>query len=300
MTMSNIQQQIEALELEILEKKKQLTQLRKSVQERQVENYELVRSSGEKVTLLELFGDQDELIVIHNMGKSCSYCTMWADGFNGVYQHLVGKASFVLSSPDAPEVQEDFAASRKWQFPIVSVQGSSFTRDVGFIQEDSYHPGVSTFRKDEEGKIYLHAQAQLGPGDDYCVTWHLFDLLPSGASGVKVKRNLNERSPFQLTNNVALGVKDYEKAIPFYRDVLGMKLERTLENETQLSISGTNFFIEESAENNVYFEFAVENIDEVKRALLDNGCEVTKVYHDKSFMIVDPFGLQFHMFEGKK
>ena len=35
------------------------------------------------VRLSELFGEHDDLVIIHNMGASCRYCTLWADGFSG-------------------------------------------------------------------------------------------------------------------------------------------------------------------------------------------------------------------------
>ncbi|MBE4907536.1 DUF899 family protein [Bacillus luteolus] len=298
--MTTIQEQINALEQEIFQKKKQLLDLRKSVEERLVSNYEFVTSSKQQTTLLDLFGDKNELFVIHNMGRGCSYCTMWADGFNGVYHHLVAKAGFVLASPDEPSVQEDFAAERKWQFPMVSVKDNSFTEDVGFIIENQHYPGVSTFRKDEYNNIYLHTQAFFGPGDDYCVPWHLFDLLPSGSENVQTKRNLNSQSAFQLTNNIAIGVKDYENALAFYKEVIGMKGEQIFENETKLTMSGTSFFIENNPANNVHFEFAVEDIEAAKNLLLDKGCQITKEYSAKSVMIEDPFGLKFHLFEPKK
>ncbi|QHE52710.1 DUF899 family protein [Pontibacillus sp. HMF3514] len=297
MTTTEVQEQIHALELELLEKKKELAALRKSLPERSVENYEFVRTTGEEVTLLELFGNKDELIVIHNMGKGCSYCTLWADGFNGVDHHLKQKAEFVVSSPDSPVVQEDFAASRKWQFPMVSVSESTFAEDMGFKKDGHYHPGVSTFRKDEKGQIYLHAQAPLGPGDDYCVTWHLFDLLPSGTDNVKVDNPLNSESQFQLTNNIAVGVNQYERAVSFYRDVIGMKLEDSYEDEAKLSMSGTNFYIEENDETNVFFEFGVKSFEETITLLRENDCVVTEEITEKSVMIKDPYGLRFHLFE---
>ena len=40
-----------------------------------------------------------DLIVIHNMGASCPYCTLWADGFNGIYDHLADRAAFVALQP---------------------------------------------------------------------------------------------------------------------------------------------------------------------------------------------------------
>jgi predicted dithiol-disulfide oxidoreductase (DUF899 family)/predicted enzyme related to lactoylglutathione lyase len=298
--MTTIQEQIEALEQEIFEKKKQLVDLRKSVGERVVPNYEFVTSTKQQTTLLDLFGEKGELIVIHNMGRGCSYCTMWADGFNGVYHHLVAKAGFVLASPDEPSVQEDFAAERKWQFPMISVKESSFTEEMGFLKQKQHFPGVSTFRKDEHNNIYLFAQAFFGPGDDYCVPWHLFDLLPSGSENVQTRRKLNSQSSFQLTNNIAIGVKDYENAISFYKNVLGMKVEQTFGNETKFTLSGTNFFIENSPENNVHFEFAVEDIVSTKILLLENGCQITKEYSPQSVMIEDPFGIKFHLFESKK
>jgi predicted enzyme related to lactoylglutathione lyase len=222
---------------------------------------------------------------------------MWADGINGVFHHLIAKASFVLASPDIPEVQEDFSASRKWQFPMISIKESTFTEDMGYQNGEHYHPGVSTFRKDNEGDIYLIAQAPFGPGDDFCLTWPLFDLLPSGSNDIVAKQNLNSQSLFQLTNNIAVGVTDYPNAVEFYENILGMKKEQTLENETKFSMGGTNFFIEENSENNTFFEFAVEDFETAKNLLLENNCVIMKKFTEKSVKIADPYGLNFHLFE---
>jgi predicted dithiol-disulfide oxidoreductase (DUF899 family)/predicted enzyme related to lactoylglutathione lyase len=292
--------EIELLEQEIMAKKKQLAQLRKSVPEEKVENYQFVTSDNQEVSLLDLFQEKDELIMIHNMGKSCSYCTMWADGFNGVYEHLIQKATFVLSSPDAPEVQEDFAASRGWKFPIISTQGTTFKEDFGFEKEGYYWPGVSTFRKDKEGNIYHHAKAFLGPGDDYNIVWHLFDLLPSGSEDFQPKKKYSTQSSFRLTNNVAVQVRDYEKAINFYENILGMKRDRSFDKETKFSIGTNQFYMEDSDGKNVFFEFAVDDFHHAIEMLVEQGCTVTKEYHEKSVMIADPFGLKFHLFEMKK
>jgi len=67
-------------------------------------------------SLAGLFGRKDDLVVIHNMGSSCPYCTLWADGFNGLYDHLANRAAFALSSPDAPAAQKRFAEGpRDWE-----------------------------------------------------------------------------------------------------------------------------------------------------------------------------------------
>ncbi|HEX4506046.1 MAG TPA: DUF899 family protein [Alphaproteobacteria bacterium] len=150
-----------------------------------VEDYHFRTTEGE-VTLSELFGDKPELFVIHNMGRGCSYCTLWADGFNGVSEHLASRAAFVVSSPDDPETQAAFKASRNWRFRMVSHQGSSFAEDMGYRRDQRYWPGVSVFRKTGTGIVRL-SDAGFEPGDDFCPTWHLFDLLPEGANGWQPK-----------------------------------------------------------------------------------------------------------------
>ena len=302
MNSETVEQQIEMLQFEIIEKKKQLASLRKQQVPTLVKNYQFVGKNEDKVSLSQLFKDKNELFVIHNMGKNCSYCTMWADGFNSVYPHIVEKAAFVLSSPDSPSVQEDFAAERGWQFPIVSTKGSSFKEDMGFQKDNNYYPGVSVFTKDEQGNIYHQTKSPFGPGDDFCIVWSLFDLLPSGYETYKPLRKLNTNSPFQLTNNIAVQVEHFEDAINFYENTIGMKVESKGENEAELFISGTNFFIEKQKDfsnKQVFFEFAVENFEEVKEELLFHGCTITKEYSETSIMIKDPFGLNFHLFESK-
>lgn len=185
--MQNVKSEIQELEKEIAEKKQRLKILRKSEPHKPVKNYEFLGKGGNLVSLLELFEDKNELMVIQNMGKSCAYCTMWADSFRGVYEYLVHKAPFVLASPDSPEVQSAFAEERNWPFPIVSTQNTTFKEDLGFVIDGQLYPGVSIFRKTTDGEIYLVANDFFGPGDDYCSPWHFFDLLPSGSESFNPK-----------------------------------------------------------------------------------------------------------------
>jgi predicted dithiol-disulfide oxidoreductase (DUF899 family) len=292
--------EIALLEQEILEKKRTLAELRKSNPKQLETNYQFLTINKKKVSLLDLFQDKDELIIIQNMGKSCKYCTMWADGFNGVYHHLIEKAAFVVASPDTPEEQDAFAAERRWQFPMISTKGTTFKEDFGFEIDGYQHPGVSTFKKDASGNITHVANSPLGPGDDFCAVWHLFDLLPSGSEGYHPKRKINTKTPFQITNNIAIQVKNYEGAIKFYEKTIGMTVEDTFESDTKLTFGGTNFYLENSDNGNVFFEFAVEDFETSKASLLEEGCQITKEYHEKSVMIADPYGLKFHLFESTK
>jgi predicted dithiol-disulfide oxidoreductase (DUF899 family) len=147
-----------------------------------VKDYTLKDRNGNEVKLSEMFGDNKNLILIHNMGKSCSYCTMWADGFKDTYKEIAKKAPFVLVSPDTPEVHKEFAETRGWDYPTYSAAGTDFIFDMGydFIKDGkhNYWPGVSVFEKDDEGKIRRVAKDFFGPGDFYCNIWHFLDLLP--------------------------------------------------------------------------------------------------------------------------
>jgi predicted dithiol-disulfide oxidoreductase (DUF899 family) len=157
-----------------------------TVEPQQVQDYEFTNTEG-SVRLAELFGDHDDLIVIHNMGVTCSYCTLWADGYNGIHPHVASRAGFVVSSPDRPVIQKKFADSRGWRFPMVSHAGSTFAADMGYVSEKGgWMPGVSVFRR-EGDTIVRVSNTGFSPGDDFCTLWHFFDLLPGGVGESPVK-----------------------------------------------------------------------------------------------------------------
>jgi predicted dithiol-disulfide oxidoreductase (DUF899 family) len=132
-------------------------------------------------TLSALFEGRDDLIVIHNMGSKCAYCTMWADGYGGLYPHLKQRAAFVVASPDMPRTQAKFAASRGWQFPMVSDRAAAFAAKMGYVTEEGRClPGISIFQRRSEQIVRVN-DASSCPHDDFCAVWHLFDLLPAGS-----------------------------------------------------------------------------------------------------------------------
>ena len=92
--------QITALEKEIEAKKKELIEARRALPGTAVEDFELKSPDGSSVQLSELFGEYDEMILIHNMGTGCQYCTLWADGLNSFWPYFKTKCAFVLTSPD--------------------------------------------------------------------------------------------------------------------------------------------------------------------------------------------------------
>jgi predicted dithiol-disulfide oxidoreductase (DUF899 family) len=172
--LSSLNQQIVAL-------KQRKAKLLRELPPAPVKDYEFQTLEG-TVRLSELFGARPDLILVHNMGRSCRWCTLWADGLAGLYGHLGSRAAFVLSSPDEPSVQAEFASGRRWPFRVVSTKGSTFAKDMGYEDSDGDPgPGVSVFWRDERGQIFRTGHDRFGPGDDYCAVWPLFDMLKGGA-----------------------------------------------------------------------------------------------------------------------
>src|SRR5262245_42651035 len=106
--------EIQAIEEQIRALKKKLTEARRRATPRRVADYDFRTAEGKPIKLSALFGGKPDLIVIHNMGQKCVYCTLWADGFNGVWRHLADRAALVVSSPDEPAAMKAFAQSRGW------------------------------------------------------------------------------------------------------------------------------------------------------------------------------------------
>ncbi|MFN8285914.1 MAG: DUF899 family protein [Chitinophagales bacterium] len=178
---------IEALQKEIDKKREQILALRAKLELEPVNDYTLKDRNGKEVLLSSLFDERNELLVIHNMGKKCAYCTLWADGFNGFALPLADRMPTVLISPDPPEVQKEFADSRGWTFKMLSANGTNFIKDLGFEPEPNrYWPGASALIR-KEGKIYRASKDFFGPGDTYCSVWHLYDLFPQGTNGWQPK-----------------------------------------------------------------------------------------------------------------
>lgn len=169
-------EEIQTLERQIEELKEKLAEARHAAPRQEVSDHSFDTSDG-PARLSGLFGDRDELIVVHNMGKNCPYCTLWADGLNGMTRHFENRAGFVVVSPDAPAVQKEFADSRGWTFRMASDSSKEFTTAMGYWNEkDGWWPGVSTFVR-EGDKIYRTGKAIFGPGDDFCAIWPIMDLL---------------------------------------------------------------------------------------------------------------------------
>ena len=169
---------ISELELQIGELMAELHALRKASPATPVPNYTFENLAGE-TTLLHLFGDRDTLLAIQNMGQGCRYCTLWADGFNGLLPHLESAMSVALLSKDPPETQRRFANARGWRFQLASHGGGDYIREQSVMAGDDNYPGAVVYLRDGDTILRKNA-CVFGPGDIYCAMWTLLGLAGLG------------------------------------------------------------------------------------------------------------------------
>ena len=144
-----------------------------------------------QVKLSNLFGEQQELIVIHNMGISCPYCTAFADGINGILHYLNSRCEVVLESSDPVDIQQDVVKKRRWKFKVLSThkQGDAFSKDMGICGHHA-EPGFSVFYRDNDGKVERVSYSQFDDGDEFCPVFPILEHLRGGIGDWSPSQNL--------------------------------------------------------------------------------------------------------------
>lgn len=176
--------EVDRLERALYRQKAVVERKRRALPPEEVPNYLFEGHDGKTLSLSDAFGTKADLIVIHNMGRHCPMCTMWADGIDGVSAHLRDRAGLLVVSNDPVRTQRALVKARGWRFPMASSMGTSFFRHMGFAsKEGAPWPGVSTFHREPDGRILRIARASFGPGDDYCPTFGFLALLRDGQDG---------------------------------------------------------------------------------------------------------------------
>ena len=171
-------QEIAELEMQLYELTHKLNALKKESEGEEVPNYTFRTISGE-VTLKDLFAGKDRLLLIHNMGQACRFCTLWGDGFNGFVPHLENALSLVMVSKDDPATQQTFANSRGWRFRMASHGGGDYIKEQTAMPGQANMPGAVAYRL-EGDKILRMNSGIFGPGDLYCSAWNLLGLAGIG------------------------------------------------------------------------------------------------------------------------
>ena len=164
----------EELEFGIMEKSRQLAALRRDEDEIEVKDYVFQTTTGE-IGLSDLFAGREQMMVIHNMGQGCRYCSLWADGINGVHGHLENAMAVVLVSKDPPETQRRMALDRGWKFRMASHLGGDYMAEQCGMGDHANMPGAAIYVRRGK-KVARRGRTYFGPGDLYSPVWHFLAL----------------------------------------------------------------------------------------------------------------------------
>ena len=185
--MSNSFEDIEARHDELFKQFVSIAEAGRKADRQVIETEFVFQTTTGPLTLAEAFEGKADLVLIHNMGTGCSFCTMWADGFNGVQQHLRDRAGLLLLSPNEPATVEEFAKGRGWKFPVASGRDSGFNEAMGFGTSNEPYPGFTTFHKAADGTITRICTESFGEFDLYAPIWHMLGRLKDGVNGWEPK-----------------------------------------------------------------------------------------------------------------
>jgi len=190
---------------------------RRALPRLEVEDYEFDSPAG-KMKLSEAFGDKDQILVQHMMmadgwDKPCPICCSWIDSINGAVPHISPLAKYVLVSKAPHDKMAAAAAAKGWdteKILLLSAAGNTFNEDfnVTFSPEavdsgateynykkqkwtfGSEAPGMSTFEKDADGKVFLTYSTFAAGLADVSLLHAVLDIMPSGRPEGGDKRNM--------------------------------------------------------------------------------------------------------------
>jgi predicted dithiol-disulfide oxidoreductase (DUF899 family) len=145
------------------------------------------------VTLPDLFGDHDTLVIYHLMyhpdeDEACPMCSMWVDGLHGVSHHLARHVALaIVAKAPLPKVRT-WARRRGWDgLRLVSSYGTSFNEDLhAEYPGGGQRPMFSVLVRDG-GKVRHFYSLPANLLDDaergidlMSPVWNVLDLLPGG------------------------------------------------------------------------------------------------------------------------
>ncbi|WP_163100416.1 VOC family protein [Peribacillus alkalitolerans] len=105
---------------------------------------------------------------------------------------------------------------------------------------------------------------------------------------------------YRVSKNIGFQVKNVEEAKLFYENILGFKQpEQSFVSEIEFRTDYNNIFLIEGNENlGPVMEIVVENLEEAKQYLVDNGFVIVRWEgKGKDCYVRDPFGMVFNVWE---
>jgi len=188
-------------EKEFTRQREELARERRQLPWERVEKPYVFEALEGRLSLAELVGKYDQLIVYHFMfgpdwQEGCPGCSFWADNFNGVDAHLAARDTALVAVSRAPlATLEAYKKRMGSDFRWVSSVGNDFNYDFvvtrrpdekvmpynyGLTPREAEElPGLSTFVK--EGDAVFHTYSTYARGLDVVNgAYHLLDLTAKG------------------------------------------------------------------------------------------------------------------------
>lgn len=94
--------------------------------------------------------------------------------------------------------------------------------------------------------------------------------------------------------HIAFQVRDYERAVAFYQEVLGMRVLQRDRGETHLVCGDVHFYVEDRETALTFLAFETDDLDAAREELTAAGCQVGEL-DGEGYMVQDPFGLRFYL-----
>jgi catechol 2,3-dioxygenase-like lactoylglutathione lyase family enzyme len=105
----------------------------------------------------------------------------------------------------------------------------------------------------------------------------------------------------KMSPNVAVRTSDPQKAYEFYTKILGFRHRPENKTHVDLDANAINLFIIEDTEiQGPVMELFVDDLEEARDILIQNGCKVLRWQgKGQDCYIQDPFGIRFNIWEVK-
>jgi predicted dithiol-disulfide oxidoreductase (DUF899 family) len=183
-------EEIKSLEMRLYEDGCRLAELRAQQEPEPFEDFTLQTAEGPR-PLSSFLGPKGRLLVIHNMGESCDYCTLWADVLTACIPWMDEETGWLLVNGDSLKQQASHKAKWGWPYEMALDPDADFTTACGFMTPDGRYPACSAFEL-IDGQLHRHGGAMFGPHDRFNPVWPLLALFPGAANAYEPRKSGSE------------------------------------------------------------------------------------------------------------
>lgn len=105
-----------------------------------------------------------------------------------------------------------------------------------------------------------------------------------------------------MSTNIAVQTTEPDKAIEFYTEILGFRNRTEEPDFAGIDADPLRMFVQKDDQTSgLVMELFVDDLDEAKKILTDNGCKIIRWEGlRKDCYIEDPFGVKFNIWQTNK